>query len=150
MAQASQGGQVLYIAARVRGLPLDTAGMDPEPGVVVQIEAWLREPTTRLEVAHDLRPILMKPVPGELGVTEPELRTRSQVAHLVACPNYEARNIVGEPWQVELTIREFDVDCPKVGSAELLVVPTCDGRAPESQLLCECECAANYTPGKCR
>jgi hypothetical protein len=145
LAQATQGGQVLYVASRVRGLP-----EEPDAVVVVQIEAFARDPTSGAELAHDLRTIRMLPVPGEPGVMQPELRSRSQVAHLVLCPNYETRDLIGAEWLVELTIEEFDVECPKRGAAELLVVPNCDGRTPENQALCECECEANYTPGKCR
>jgi hypothetical protein len=138
-AQASQGGQVLMVGAEVFGLSTD----------IVRIEASFREPGADEPLVRDVRTILMLPIAGREGWMQPQLLSRSQVAHLVPCPNYGARAILGEPWLLEMGVRESGVDCPREGKVTLTISPTCEGRTGDDLARCECDCQPNYIPGAC-
>ncbi len=55
---------------------------------------------------EDIRTIVMKPIPGKPNWKQPDLRSRSQVAHLVVCPNEETKNVFGEPFRLEIEVKE--------------------------------------------
>lgn len=135
--QAVQGGQVIYVAARVRNLNAEMA----------RIEAALVDPDSGDVRADDDRTIVMKPVDGEESLFEPDIRSRNQVAHLLVCPNEDSRALLEEAWRLEITIS--DVDGPRSASAELLVYPTCENRSSDTRPRCDCECVPNYNADSC-
>jgi hypothetical protein len=75
-------------------------------------------------------------------------RSLSQMVHVPLCPDYRSRDIAGEPYLVEVEVLELYAD-DSTGSAELSLIPTCMQTALDEKAECECECAAQYVPGKC-
>jgi hypothetical protein len=136
---ATQGGHVLLVGARVRGLE----------GPYVKLAVLLRNPEDSTIYKQGSETVNMQPVPGEPDLMETDRRTRSQVIHLGVCPDYDARDIVGQPWRLEVEVTELYADRPATGSAVGTVVPTCMQTVATEQAFCECECSAGYTLGKC-
>ncbi|MEZ4224315.1 MAG: hypothetical protein R3B13_25425 [Polyangiaceae bacterium] len=140
---ALQGGYVIYVGAQVENFRSTQA----------DIRARLIDPTTEAVRREDSRTIVMKPIADMPGWKQPDLRSRSQVAHLVVCPNEEAKNVFGELFRLELTVTEgvdgSFKDAPRTGSATLTVTPTCADTDPALKQDCSCQCEANYTAGKC-
>ena len=134
---ALQGGQVIYVAGQLENLDDD----------IIRIESKLIDPDTGEVRAEDERSIVMKPVEGEENLRQPDIRSRSQVSHLVVCPNDEPRNITDEPWELQVTMS--DLDGARSATESLAVTPVCRQEAGERQDLCSCQCEADYEPGKC-
>lgn len=124
-----QGGRVILIAAQVEGLTTD----------IVDIETTLRDPTGNVYIQTG-RTIAMVPVPGQPGLTQPDLRSRTQVSHMTMCPVHGDRNIVDQTWSLEVTITERDTSCPRTGSATIDVVPRCVDTDPTELANCRCLC----------
>jgi hypothetical protein len=89
----------------------------------------------------------MVPVPGEPDMMQPDLRVRSQVAHVPLCPDYDTFDIVDRPMSVTVQVMAPPVDPTHVGETTLTLLPTCAAAASEEH--CRCECTANYVLGKC-
>ncbi|MBK7580445.1 MAG: hypothetical protein IPI67_09595 [Myxococcales bacterium] len=134
---APQGGHVIHVGARVLGLTSDT----------VNLRSRLRDPASNAIQMEEARDVVMKPVPGQPGWMEPDLRSVSQVTHIPACPNYDADVIVDAPWKLEVIIDE--IDGPGLGSASVVVKPACAQTDPTQLALCQCECGPGYVLGKC-
>ena len=130
----TQGGHVLYVAARIQNLA----------GRHALLLARLRDVATDFIVAQDGRNVDFVVDAGGWG--QPDLSDPANVANVPACPDYQAKNIVGESWVLEVVV----TDSRDAGAAlRQTVVPTClqpDGGALQQ---CLCECAANYFLGKC-
>jgi hypothetical protein len=133
---APQGGHVVLVGAQVRKLPVDTA----------VLKVRVRHPDTNVIVAEEARTVKMVPVPGEADTMQPDLRSRSQVAHVPLCPDYDPFDIVDRPMSVTVQVLAPPVDPTHVGEATLTLVPTCIAADDEA---CRCECTANYVLGKC-
>jgi hypothetical protein len=133
---APQGGQVMWIAARVSGL---------EPGPA-QLSAKLVDPDTGEDFVTDSRIIELRELDDGSGELEPDLGSSANFSHLVACPNYGPRPVEGVEWLLSVEVSD-----PKhpghAGSASVRVIPGCaEGpRKPN----CQCECSPDYTFGKC-
>src|SRR5262245_62481449 len=69
---APQGGHVVLVGAKVQGLP----------GDIAVLRVRVRHPETNLIVAEEARSVKMVPVPGEPDTLQPDIRSRSQVAHV--------------------------------------------------------------------
>lgn len=140
---ALQGGFVIYVGAQVENFR-STQG---------EIVAQLYDPTTSALRREDTRTIVMKPIDGQPGWKQPDLRSRSQVAHLVVCPNEEPTDVFGQPFRLELRMTEVAdgsfKGAPRSGSASLTVTPRCADLDANQKARCSCECEANYTIGKC-
>lgn len=134
---AVQGGQVIYVAGQLENLDADFA----------RIESKIIDPDSGEVREDDSRSIVMKPVEGEDNLWQPDIRSRSQVSHLVVCPNDEPRSIIDEPWLIEVTMS--DLDGPRSVTETLTVTPVCRREADEDQQLCVCQCEADFEPGKC-
>lgn len=134
---AAQGGQVMYVGARVEGLA---------PGVA-RLSAQLSDPATGALAASDSRLVEFRLTADNPAEVEPDVRSRSQFAHLWACPNLEPRPIAGVPWKLEVSVAS--PDGASAGKSELVVTPTCSYGADSLIELCKCECDANYVFGKC-
>ncbi|MFO0565478.1 MAG: hypothetical protein U0263_07435 [Polyangiaceae bacterium] len=137
LVSAPQGGHVIHIGARVKGLG----------GDVVNIQTRLLDPTSHEIRMQEGRDIVMKPVPGEPEWKEPDLRSVSQVTHIPACPNYDVSPILDAAFDLEVVIQE--VDGPGQGSSTLAVKPGCLQTDPSKLAQCKCECEPNYALGKC-
>jgi hypothetical protein len=136
---ATQGGHVLRVGARVRGLE----------GKYVYLLARIRNPADSTIFSENGRTVVMVPVAGEPGLMQTDPRTDSQVAHVAVCPDYDARDVVGQPWLLEVEVEELYKDPIPTGSAVRTVIPTCMQTVATEKAFCECECSAGYTLGKC-
>jgi len=135
---APQGGHVVLVGAKVQHLPTDVA----------ILKVRVRHPPTNLILAEEARSVKMVPVPGEPDTMQPDLRSRSQVAHVPLCPDYDTFDIVDSPMSVTVQVLAPPVDPTYVGETTLSLVPRClPGTADEG--VCRCECTANYFLGKC-
>jgi hypothetical protein len=143
LAIALQGGHVMYVGAQAENFRSTQAN----------IHTRLSHPDTLALRKEDQRTIVMKPVDGKDGVKQPDLRSRSQVSHLLTCPNDGSRDIMGQSWLLEIEMQEVqdgNVEEPlRSGSTSLHVTPKCQLTDAAEQTLCLCECAAGYVPGKC-
>lgn len=137
LAAAPQGGHVIHVAAKVRGMTVDIANL----------RVRLREPDTNLIQVEEARDVVWKPVPGEPDLMQPDLASITQVSHVPSCPDYDARSIVGVPWNIEIVVTE--TGGPGKGSVTLGVLPSCEQADPVDKAQCQCECEANYVLGKC-
>jgi hypothetical protein len=138
---APQGGWVLFVGVQVTGF---------SPGLQhAQLIGRLVDPDTGASQADESHTIVLTPVPGDPSTLQPELRSISQVSNLVLCPNYKTRDVVGPEWSLELEMNELDVSAPQSGSVTRLVALGCPTQDPRAQQVCECQCAANFMPGKC-
>lgn len=134
---APQGGHVIHVGARVRGLASDT----------VNIRTRLRDPKSDAIQIEEARDVVMRPVDGQPGWMEPDLRSVSQVTHIPACPNYDAVLLLDSPWTLEVIIDE--IEGPGLGSARVEVEPACEQSEGDAVARCKCECEPNYVLGKC-
>jgi hypothetical protein len=135
---APQGGHVIHVAPQVRGMTSD----------IGNLRTRLRFPDTNLIQTEEARDVVWKAVPGEADLMQPDLSSISQVSHVPACPNYDARDIVGQPWKIEIIVTE--IDGPGVGSVIIGVVPVCAQSDAGAATACQCECEAGYVLGKCK
>ncbi len=133
---AAQGGQVMYVGARVNHL---------EPGEV-NIASQLSNPETGVVLIEDARTIEIEAVPDSPEWLEPKVKKRSGISHLLACPNYTERSVIGVPWVLEIQIG--DLAGTRTGTGQVEVVPTCVYEGPLLEI-CQCECDANYYYSKC-
>jgi hypothetical protein len=131
---ASQGGYVMFIGARVNGL-------EPGPG---RLQAELINPETGEVFVSDSRVVQLVVSPDGSGDVEPDSRSASQFAHLLACPNYELRPVHGLDWL--LVVRAGPPD-GRLGRAVRTVRPIC-AAGPRYEN-CVCECQPEYFFGKC-
>ncbi len=138
LSAAIQGGHVMYVAAQVENLQSSTA----------EIQAELRVPETGAIFAREARTVAMRPVDGETNWWQPDIRSRSQVAHVPACPNYDKElSIRDETWQLDVTVVRLEDNAEATTSVQ--VVPTCRFSDATLQARCECECATDYGLGEC-
>jgi hypothetical protein len=135
---APQGGHVVLVAAKVKNLIGDT--------VMLRVRA--RYPDTPFIVAEEARTVKMVPVPGEPGTMQPDLQTRTQVAHIPLCPDYDPMDIVDRPLEFTLQVTSFRSEEPQSGTATVQLYPACVAGKVDVPF-CRCECSANYTLGKC-
>ncbi len=143
LAIALQGGHVMYVGAQAENFRSTQAN----------IHTRLSNPDTLELRKEDQRTIVMKPVDGQDGVKQPDLRSRSQVSHLLTCPNDQDRDIMDQPWLLEIQLEEVQdgsiAGKLRSGSVSLHVTPKCQLTDAAEQALCLCECGAGYVPGKC-
>ena len=133
-----QGGHVILVGARVKGLESD----------YIELRVRVRVPETRLILAEKVTTVAMETVPEDPSFKQNDRRSISQVAHIAVCPDYDARDIVGAEQLIEVTVTELYADF-STGSAEVSVVPTCMQTSAAEKTHCECECTANYVLGRC-
>jgi len=126
---APQGGFVVTVGAEVRGLLTS----------IVDIEARLLDPETGTLVKDDVRTIVMKPIVDDPAWMSPDIRSRSQVAHIAMCPDTE-RNLLDEDFLLEIEIQEHESDCRGIGVARVPVVPRCLHEDSAERAYCECQC----------
>lgn len=135
-----QGGHVLWVGAYIRNVHSET----------IELGARLRDPDTNALVAEEKRTVVVRPVPGQPGLFQPDIRTVSQVAHIPVCPVYDPKPIVDTPYILEVSVRELYVEPQRTAKGTRTVTPTCSQSPEAQQPICRCECEANYTLGKCK
>jgi hypothetical protein len=130
-----QGGFVLYLGLRARNLD----------GCGVKLSGQLRDPDTNHELAFDARTIDLVPTADGWGV--PDARQFANFANVPACPDYGTEDIRDRALTLSLTVTDKQ---KRSANATLPVVPSCTLADPDLQFQCTCECAANYSLGKCK
>jgi hypothetical protein len=135
---APQGGHVLLAGAQIQGLNSE----------FIEIRAALRDPDTGFMVTEAVRTVVVAPLEDQPGWVETDRSSRSQVAHLAVCPDYEPQPIEGRAYQLELTITEL-YDDYSTGFAAVTVVPSCQQSEDSALAHCQCECQPDYVLGKC-
>jgi hypothetical protein len=134
---APQGGHVVLIGAKVQNLMSDTANL----------KVRFRRPDTGLIVAEEGRTVKMVPVPGEPGLMQPDIRTRSQVSNVPLCPSYGPLGIVDELFDMEVQVTALYTDPVQIGQTTIQVIARCS--TPDDEAFCRCECEPGYVLGKC-
>jgi hypothetical protein len=135
---APQSGHVVLAGARVRGLESNT----------IEIEATLRDAESGEVVGTHRRTVVMEVVPEDPEWMQNDRRTRSQVAHVAVCPRTGPGDVVGREHLLDVHVTELYADFTE-GFATVRVIPTCFQSDPSENALCACECAENYSAGKC-
>jgi hypothetical protein len=134
--KAPQGGHVVLVAAQVEHMTSDTA----------TLKVRMRRPAG-IVVAEESRTVAMVHVPDHPELMQPDIRSRSQVAHVPLCPDYDAEDIVDQPLDVDITVLALYTDPPLSGTTTYRLVPTCS--AAVDPALCRCECQGGYVLGRC-
>ncbi|MCA9646257.1 MAG: hypothetical protein KC492_36455, partial [Myxococcales bacterium] len=130
--RAPQGGHVLVVGARIRGLDSDT----------IELRARLRDEETGAIIQEEARTVVTAEVPNHPGWVETDRRTESQSTHIPVCPDYDKNDdIEGRSYLLEVEVRELYAD-ESEGKASLHIVPTCMQTDPTELALCHCECQA--------
>jgi hypothetical protein len=132
---APQGGYFMFFTGR----------FGPHDGSDVDVTTELLDPQTGEVVRQDTRRGPTMPVPGMPGMFEPDTDIRAAVSHLPACPTQELIPVFGKTWQMKMRIQGGSFDA----SAEVNIVPECQGETPGEQAVCECFCSPTYEPGAC-
>ena len=128
----------MLVGAKVKNLIGDTA--------ILRVR--VRYPDTPFIIAEEARSVKFVPVPGEPDTLQPDIRTRTQVAHVPMCPDYDPFDIVDRPLEFAVTLTSTWGDEPQTGGTTLQLYPLCvPGSADEG--FCKCECRADYFLGKC-
>ncbi len=136
--RAPQGGHVLLVGARVRGLGSDT----------IELRARVRDRDTRFILSEEARTVVMQPVAGEPDLQVTDRRSNSQAAHVAVCPNYGEKDVVGRLHDLEVEVVELYDDFSS-GNATVAVMPTCFQEREADRAKCLCECERDYVLGKC-
>ena len=137
--RAPQGGHVLVVGARIRGLE----------GETISLRARVRDPESNRILAEEKRTVVTELVPEEPGWRQTLRQTNSQATHVPVCPNYGTRDIVGQTQRVEVHVTELYAPVETTGQTELTLVPTCMQTEPGHLAQCVCECTADYVLGRC-
>jgi hypothetical protein len=135
---APQGGHVLVVGARARGLDSAT----------VEMTARLVSPEGNVTIVDSTRTAKLIPSDGHAGWLEPDPSNLYAFVHLPVCPDPQGRAIVGTGLRLELQVTELYSD---FASAEqsLKVFPICTVAAAPNVSQCECECSASPTSSAC-
>jgi hypothetical protein len=104
-------------------------------------------PDTPFIVAEEARRVKLVPVPGEPDTQQSDLTTRTQIAHVPLCPDYDPMDIVDRPLEFAIEISSNAGEARQSGRATLKLYPTCMGNGDVA--FCRCQCTANYVLGKC-
>lgn len=136
--KAPQGGHVVLVAAKVENLTSNAA----------TLKVRMRRPGGII-VAEESRTVAMVPVPGEPSRMQPDIRSRSQAAHVPLCPDYDAEDIVDQELEVDIEVTSLYTDPPLFGKVTLRLTPACGLIDPQDLPLCRCECQGGYVLGRC-
>jgi hypothetical protein len=131
-----QGGYVLFVGALVKNLGETT----------VVIDGQLSDGSGAL-VSEDKRTVTMVASPGDPTLFQPDLRSYTGVANIAVCPSTSPTDRDGVPFQLTLEVTE--PGSGRTGTGKITVTPSCRQSDPTQLALCQCECAGNYSLGKC-
>jgi hypothetical protein len=132
-----QGGFVLFVGARVRGL--DNGN--------VEMRAQMIDPTSQAVIAENKRVVTLQRDPADAASWIPDLRSFQNVPNVTMCPSTSATDRFGVPLTLALTVTELSSS--RAGMATLSTVPSCRQSDAKQLALCQCECGANWTPTRC-
>ena len=136
LVEPPQAGFVAFVGVRVGNASERT----------VQLTGRLRDLSGAL-VASDARTVTLQPAPDDATTLEPDLRSISTVSNITLCPSQTTTDRYDHPFMLEVEIKE--PTSGRSGLATRRVTLVCGQSDPKLQTLCKCECAANYTLGKC-
>lgn len=134
--QPVQGGHVIFVAARVRGVCADD----------LEIRGRLRDARTGNYLAEDRRTHIDLTLSPDGAFGEPAWDRISDLANVPVCPNFLGRDMAGPEYELELRIGK------KTGPFAEGTIPitmACNASDPAMRRLCECECGPDYEFGKC-
>jgi hypothetical protein len=132
LARPPQGGFVSYVGIRARNLD----------GCGGSLTGQLLDLVSGNELAFDKRTVDLVPTGDGWGV--PDAKQNGEFANVPGCPDYGPVDVRDR--MVALRVRYVDTR-KRTATVMLPVVPFCPANANEP--LCRCECAANYSLGKC-
>jgi hypothetical protein len=125
-----QGGQVTYVAARVRNINR----------CAVQFRGQYKDPQTGVELGFDGRSADL--IVGPDGWGRPDVTHLSNLANVALCPDFDpVRDNQGVPATLQVAIADQHNHAVTVSQP---VVPTCAESDPTMRALCVCEC--NHLP----
>lgn len=127
---APQGGFVLPIGARVRGL--DSSN--------IEIRARLSDTDTNEVFGEHVRIALMAALADEPGWVENDRRSITQFAHIPLCPSPLAVDPLARERLLSVSVLELYADDSE-GRADVRVSLRCPEDPPEVAAACERECA---------
>jgi hypothetical protein len=130
-----QGGFVLFIGVRVRGLEEAT----------VELESQLLD--GGVVATSDRRTVRLIPMAEDVRLYQPDLTVFTNVNHVPMCPSQSAVDRFDRPFRLRQTVRE--PGSGRVGAAELEVTPRCRQSDATELARCRCECERDYRLGKC-
>ena len=78
---------------------------------------------------------------------QPDLRSYTGVANIAVCPSTSPTDRYNLPFQLTLEVTE--PGSGRTGTGKITVTPSCRQTDPTELALCQCECAGNYSLGKC-
>ena len=131
LVQPPQGGFVVFVGARVRGLA------DP----TVQLASKLSDAQSGAEIANDGRVVQLKQ-DGDAYV--PDLRSYVNVSNITVCPANTSQNLYDRAATLEVTVTELKSG--RAGTGHANVTLRC---AAATASVCMCQCAAGFMTGQC-
>ena len=132
-----QGGFVLFVGGRVRGL--DNGN--------VEMRARMIDPGSGAVIAENKRVVTLQRDPADAASWIPDLRSFQNVPNVTMCPSTSATDRFDVTLTLELTVTELSSG--RAGMATLPTVPSCRQSDAKQLALCRCECGANWTPTRC-
>jgi hypothetical protein len=132
-----QGGHVLFVGARAKGLS----------ETLVTLRGRLRSAEDNSIFAEESRTVGFNPSPEDPTMWIPDLRSFSNVSNVPVCPSYTSYDLYNHTFVLEVTVTELT--SMRTAMATRKVIPSCLQTVPGSLSYCQCDCAANYVLGKC-
>jgi hypothetical protein len=132
-----QGGFVLFLGARVRGLH----------DASVELRGRLLDPATGALLTEEGRTVDLLPSAGDPSLFVPDLRSYTNVSNVPVCPSSLPGDHYGHEVTVEVVVTEKISG--RAGGAQRRATPSCRQTDPTQLQLCQCECAAGFMLGKC-
>jgi hypothetical protein len=132
LAQAPQGGQILFVGVRVRNVD----------GCAATLGAALLDVETKSVVSLERRPIFLEM--GEDGWLAPYQPSQaSNYSNLPACPRANIdRSIDGERYELRVDLTD---GAGRTAETSMIIIPSCNEGDSYDQ--CHCQCAKGYVLG---
>jgi hypothetical protein len=130
-----QGGQVVFVGARVRGLASS----------LVQLTARLVAGDGS-EIGVDTRESSFVAEPGNAALMIPDLHSFAGVSNVPVCPGATSASLDGAHTRLTVTVSE--AGSGRMGVATLATILRCQQTDASVRARCQCECAPGYT-GMC-
>jgi hypothetical protein len=129
-----QGGFVLFVGAIA-------TNVDPAQSTL-QLLGRILDPGGN-EIARDTRTVTLTQSGTEWV---PDLRSYINVSNIAICPSSSTTDRYNQPFTLEVMLTE---PTGRSGKGSRAVTLECRQTDPKQLALCQCECAANYSLGKC-
>lgn len=135
---AAQGGHRAFVSARVRGLSV----------AEVEVRARFFDPLSGNLLFAERRVGEAVPAQDDPSFLQPAPDQRGAIVHFRVCPLDDDFPMSGRELRLVLEVSGTNPE-RESGSAEITVTPTCTAGTVGRIAVCECECSADYDPGKC-